>query len=194
MGLVVHIGLSFLGVKSNEGVTGERRTKVRDDRENRKIGNGEIIPGEARSKVQGRKRKNRKSTKRNRKGKETRQKKDEGKKRTKNGKKKDKGRERSKTKGKKRPKEKIYTRQSCSSNQANYTCMKNALDGMMFEKNQISNYLKQAKRLENHGSISTNKVGKKENFDDARRHLLWALGGNLSNPVCGPNGTSEKYA
>ena len=32
VGLVANIGLSFLGVKSNEGVTGERRTKVRDDR------------------------------------------------------------------------------------------------------------------------------------------------------------------
>jgi len=72
--------------------------------------------------------------------------------------------------------------------------MKNALEGMMFEKNQITNYLKQAKRLENHGSISTNKVGKKDNFEDARKHLLWAIGGNLSNPLCGPNNTEEKTA
>ena len=65
---------------------------------------------------------------------------------------------------------------------------------MMFEKNQIANYLKQTRRLENHETISTNKAGKMDIFDDARKHLLWAIGGNLSNPKCGPNATSEKTA
>merc|ERR1712228_761359 len=83
---------------------------------------------------------------------------------------------------------------SCSSNEASLTCMKNALEGMIFEKNQIANYLKQAKRLENHGSISTNKVGKKDNFLDANKHLLWVIGGNVSDPKCGPNSTAEKTA
>ena len=121
------------------------------------------------------------------------QKKKEGK-RTNNDKKKHKGEGKSKTKKKKSPKKKTNSRQSCSSNEASRTCMKNALEGMMFEKNQIANYLKQAKRLENHGTISTNKVGKMDNFDDARKHLLWAIGGNLSDPKCGPNTTSEKTA
>ena len=91
-------------------------------------------------------------------------------------------------------KNKKFARQSCSSNQVNLTCMANAMEGMMFEKNQITNYLKQAKRLNNHESISTNKVGKKDNFDPARKLLLWALGGNLSDPKCGPNTTAEKTA
>ena len=72
--------------------------------------------------------------------------------------------------------------------------MKNAMDGMMFEKNQILNYLRQAKRLVNHAIISTNKVGKRGNLDEARKHLLWAIGGNLSDPKCGPNTTAEKTA
>ena len=125
--------------------------------------------------------------------KKRRQKKKEGK-ITKNDKKKHKGDGKSKTKKKKRQKKKTNSRQTCSSNEASLTCMKNALEGMMFEKNQIANYLKQAKRLENHGTISTNKMGKRENFDDARKHLLWAIGGNLSDPKCGPNTTSEKTA
>ena len=39
--------------------------------------------------------------------------------------------------------------------------MKNAMEGMMFEKNQMLNYLRQAKRLANHATISSNKVDKK---------------------------------
>ena len=89
---------------------------------------------------------------------------------------------------------KKISRVSCSSNEVNLTCMKNALEGMMFEKNQITNYLKQAKRLTNHGSISTNKVSKMDNFEGSRKHLLWALGGNLTDPKCGPNTTAEKTA
>ena len=101
-----------------------------------------------------------------------------------------------KPKGQKKVQKKMkkITRSTCSSNEVNLTCMKNALEGMMFEKNQIANYLKQAKRLTNHGSISTNKVGKKDSFDGSRKHLLWAIGGNLSDPKCGPNTTAEKQA
>ena len=101
-----------------------------------------------------------------------------------------------KPKGQKKVQKKMkkITRSTCSSNEVNLTCMKNALEGMMFEKNQIANYLKQAKRLTNHGSISTNKVGKKDSFDESRKHLLWAIGGNLSDPKCGPNTTAEKTA
>ena len=87
---------------------------------------------------------------------------------------------------------KNITRKSCSSSEVSLVCMKNALEGMMFEKNQIANYLKQAKRLENHGTISTNKVGKKGEFELAREHLLWAIGGDISDPKCGPNTTAEQ--
>ena len=89
---------------------------------------------------------------------------------------------------------KNITRKSCSSSEVSLVCMKNALEGMMFEKNQIANYLKQTKRLTNHQSISTSKTGKKEIFDETRKHLLWAIGGNISDPKCGPNTTAEKTA
>jgi len=72
--------------------------------------------------------------------------------------------------------------------------MQNALDCMLFEKNQITNWLKQAKRLENHETISTNKVGKKEGFEEARKHLEWAIGGDKNNPKCGPNTTAERLS
>ena len=171
-------------------MTAEKRTNVGDQSESRLI-EAERINQRGAKVQEGQKRKNKKSTKRRRKSKERKQKKTQGK-RTNNSKKKHKGEVKSQTKRRKSPKKK--TRQSCSSNEANLTCMKNALEGMMFEKNQIANYLKQARRLENHGTISTNKVGKMDDFDSARRHLLWAIGGNLSNPQCGPNTTSEKTA
>lgn len=85
-------------------------------------------------------------------------------------------------------------KQSCSSNLVSRTCMKNALDCMLFDKNQITNWLKQAKRLENHETISTNKVGKKEIFEEARKHLAWAIGGDKSKPSCGPNTTAERIS
>ena len=173
-------------------MTAEKRTNVGVQSESRLIGAERI--NQRGAKVQeGQKRKNKKSTKRQRKSKERKLKKKQGK-RTENDKKKNKGNVKGQTKRRKRPKKKTNLRQTCSSNEANLTCMKNALEGMMFEKNQIANYLKQARRLENHGTISTNKVGKMDDFDSARRHLLWAIGGNLSNPQCGPNTTSEKTA
>ena len=167
-----------------------KKTNVGDQSESRLI-EAERINQRGAKVQEGQKRKNKKSTKRRRKSKERKQKKTQGK-RTNNSKKKHKGEVKSQTKRRKSPKKK--TRQSCSSNEANLTCMKNALEGMMFEKNQIANYLKQTRRLENHETISTNKAGKMDIFDDARKHLLWAIGGNLSNPKCGPNATSEKTA
>merc|ERR1712025_840824 len=81
-----------------------------------------------------------------------------------------------------------------STREVDITCMKAALEGMLFEKSQITNYLKQAKLLERHQSLSGNKAGKKDQFKDAEDHLLWAVGGNMSNPKCGPNDTStSKY-
>ena len=108
-------------------------------------------------------------------------------------KKRGKGNKRGRRKKKKGNNRRKKTKQSsCSSEEVTYTCMKNAMEGMMFEKNQITNYLKQAKRLENHGTISTNKVGKKGEFELAREHLLWAIGGDISDPKCGPNTTAEQ--
>merc|ERR1712227_458650 len=81
-----------------------------------------------------------------------------------------------------------------STREVDITCMKAALEGMLFERSQITNYLKQAKLLERHQSLSGNKAGKKDQFKDAEDHLLWAVGGNMSNPKCGPNDTStSKY-
>merc|ERR1712227_742344 len=81
-----------------------------------------------------------------------------------------------------------------STREVDITCMKAALEGMLFEKSQITNYLKQARLLERHQSLSGNKAGKKDQFKDAEDHLLWAVGGNMSNPKCGPNDTStSKY-
>jgi len=83
---------------------------------------------------------------------------------------------------------------SCSSNQANYTCMAAALKGLLFEQQQITNYLKQSKTLERHQDVSGNKQGKKNAFQEAEEHLLWAIGGDIDNPVCGPSDTSDsKY-
>merc|ERR1712233_174315 len=97
---------------------------------------------------------------------------------------------RKKNKGKKRK-----TKQNtCPTREVNYECMQAALDAMLFEQAQITNYLKQAKLLERHQDLSGNKAGKKDQFKEAEDHLLWAVGGNMSSPKCGPNDTSSsKY-
>ena len=42
--------------------------------------------------------------------------------------------------------------------------------------------------------VSGNKAGKKDDFKPAKDHLLWAIGGNISNPKCGPaSKSSAKY-
>ena len=69
-----------------------------------------------------------------------------------------------------------------------------ALKGLLFEQQQITNYLKQSKTLERHQDVSGNKQGKKNAFQEAEEHLLWAIGGDIDNPVCGPSDTSDsKY-
>merc|ERR1711936_1532829 len=94
-----------------------------------------------------------------------------------------------------RKKQRKQTKQdSCTSTQANYTCMAAALKGLLFEQQQITNYLKQSKTLERHQDVSGNKQGKKNAFQEAEEHLLWAIGGDIDNPVCGPSDTSDsKY-
>ena len=42
--------------------------------------------------------------------------------------------------------------------------------------------------------VSGNKAGKRQQFLEAEQHLLWAIGGNLSSPQCGPSDTGgSKY-
>merc|ERR1719500_1826557 len=94
----------------------------------------------------------------------------------------------------KKNRRKLSRQTSCSANQANFQCMEAALKGMMFEQQQITNYLKQSKLLERHQSVSGNKQSKKIIFEEAEQHLLWAIGGDIDNPICGPNDTSSsKY-
>merc|ERR1719309_905945 len=64
-------------------------------------------------------------------------------------------------------------------------CLEDAMLSLAYEKNQVTNYIKQGKRLENHGNIAANKLNKKDEFSSAAKHMLWAIGGNLSDPKCG---------
>merc|ERR1712227_867906 len=100
-----------------------------------------------------------------------------------------------KNKSKKNKGKKRKTKQNtCPTREVNYECMQAALDAMLFEQAQITNYLKQARLLERHQDLSGNKAGKKDQFKEAEDHLLWAVGGNMSSPKCGPNETSSsKY-
>merc|ERR1712228_516914 len=92
-----------------------------------------------------------------------------------------------KLKRKSKKKNKNKNRQSSGSctNEVSTKCLENALISLAYEKNQVTNYIKQAKRLENHQKISTNKLNKNDEFQSAAKHMLWAIGGNLSDPKCG---------
>ena len=68
-------------------------------------------------------------------------------------------------------------------------CMENAAFVLLFEKNQISNYLKQSKQLIRHNEQADNKLIKKGEFKESADHMMMAIGGNLSNPICGENST-----
>merc|ERR1712012_476552 len=99
-----------------------------------------------------------------------------------------------KPKKKKSGKKKKFRQSTCSSGTANRTCMEAAILGMQFERDQITNYLKQSKLLSRHQTLSGNKADKHDGFKEAKDHLLWAIGGNWSDPKCGPNDTStSKY-
>merc|ERR1719500_589052 len=130
--------------------------------------------------------KNGKHIKNRNKGKKTKRKQSK-KSKKKNNKKKNNKNERKLRKQRKRKHKKLSRQDSCSSSQANFTCMAAALKGLMFEQQQITNYLKQSKLLERHQSVS----GNKQAFEDAEQHLLWAIGGDINNPICGPNDTSS---
>ena len=158
------------------------------------------------SKKNKRKNQNSKLKRKKNKGKNSKNRKNHGKKRNKGRKANRKDRKNIKKKKKLSKKQKKIRRQrkrkqrkqtrqsSCTSSQANYTCMAAALKGLLFEQQQITNYLKQSKTLERHQSVSGNKQGKKNTFEEAEQHLLWAIGGDIDNPICGPNDTStSKY-
>merc|ERR1712012_1103584 len=105
-----------------------------------------------------------------------------------------KGKKNKNKKKKKSGKKKKFRQSTCSSGTANRTCMEAAILGMQFERDQITNYLKQSKLLSRHQTLSGNKADKHDEFKEAKDHLLWAIGGNWSDPKCGPNDTStSKY-
>ena len=60
---------------------------------------------------------------------------------------------------------------------------------LLFEKNQVTNYLKQCKQVIRHSAQTENKQGKKGEFEEAAFHMLMAVGGDISNPICGFNST-----
>merc|ERR1711945_38366 len=89
---------------------------------------------------------------------------------------------------------KIDSKQTCPADQADETCLLNAVESLVYEQKQLTNFLKQAKLLENHERVSGNKRAKSDVFHHAADHALWAIGGNVSDPKCGPNSTdSAKY-
>ena len=65
------------------------------------------------------------------------------------------------------------------------TCMSNAKSVLVFEATLVTNYLKQSKQLIRHAGQTENKMGKKGEFVHAAEHMLMAIGGNLSAPLCG---------
>jgi len=100
-----------------------------------------------------------------------------------------------KNKAKNRKGKKRKTKQtsvSCPSSAVNSKCLENAMLSLAYEKNQVTNYIKQAKRLDNHQNISSNKLTKKDEFESAAKHMLWAIGGNLSDPKCGQDTNDTK--
>ena len=177
---------------------------VREASEKKTKKTGQNLKKRLRTKTRKAKRRNQKKEKKAKKSQEKKKKRNKGKGAKKNKKKKCKGRnckdnknKRKKNKNKKKKKngKKKKLRQStCSSGTANRTCMEAAILGMQFERDQITNYLKQSKLLSRHQTLSGNKADKHDEFKEAKDHLLWAIGGNWSDPKCGPNDTStSKY-
>jgi len=86
-----------------------------------------------------------------------------------------------KKKGKRTDNEKKHNR-SCD---VGPSCIVNAQTVLLYEKNQVSNYLKQSSRLRNHYAIAGNKLVKNTSFQSAAKYLLWSVGGDFSDPRCG---------
>jgi len=79
---------------------------------------------------------------------------------------------------------------TCSTNETSVSddCLQDAMTSLLYEQKQVTNYLKQKSRLVNHAKIQTNKLNKNDEFESAAKHMLWAIGGNISNPLCGQDG------
>jgi len=102
------------------------------------------------------------------------------------GKKKEKNKTNKKKKKKSRKnKNRIDARNTCSADTLNNTCLENAQLALQYERNQVTNFLKQAARLRSHKNIKEKKLGKKGEFVEAADHLIDAIGGNFSIPKCG---------
>ena len=67
--------------------------------------------------------------------------------------------------------------------------MENAKKVLVYEGTQVTNYLKQSKQLIRHGAQADSKRGKKGEFVNATKHMIIAIGGNISAPLCGNNAT-----
>jgi len=73
----------------------------------------------------------------------------------------------------------------CPANGVPAICLFNAQKVLNYEKFQVTNYLKQAARLRGHKKINTKKAAKKDDFEHAAEHLVFAIGGDMDNPQCG---------
>merc|ERR1712198_357748 len=65
---------------------------------------------------------------------------------------------------------KVDSKQSCPIDQAGDQCLQNAIESLVYEQKQLTNFLKQAKLLENHERVSGNKGAKKGEFHHAADH------------------------
>ena len=64
------------------------------------------------------------------------------------------------------------------------------MKSLYFEIDQIRVYTKQARVLDRHHNASMKKWIKKDSFLIAEKKVLWAIGGDIDNPKCGPNDTT----
>ena len=82
---------------------------------------------------------------------------------------------------------------SCNAtNPVSRHCMENAMYVLLFEANQVKNYFKQSMQFLRHSNFTFQKLAKKGRFEEAAEHMLAAMGGNISNPICGENSTTTE--
>jgi len=106
--------------------------------------------------------------------------------------KKSKKRRRKLNQGLKRKGKKAIARQTCSATTpVASTCMENAKNVLVYEETQVTNYLKQSKQLIRHGAQADSKRGKKGDFAASAEHMIMAIGGNISSPLCGNNASDS---
>jgi len=100
---------------------------------------------------------------------------------------------RKKTKKKSMEKKLQRNTTTCSTDTVAENCLENAQIALNYEKNQVTNYLKQSARLKGHKNIKEKKLFKNGEFNHAADHLIFAVGGNMSDPKCGdPNDNSTE--